>query len=70
VPLFTMHSSYINALNEKVIELYEKGVGVGMVHGRLWGDYNAVTEYVDQYCLELKSDSMRLKSMRYGSGES
>ena len=68
-PLFTMHSSYIKATHEKILELYETGVGAEMVRGTLWGAYNAVTEYVDHYRLESKSDSMRLKSMWYGTGD-
>jgi hypothetical protein len=40
-----------------------------MTQGTLFGAYNAVTEYVDHYRLESKSDSTRLKSMWYGSGE-
>ena len=69
LPLFPMHASYMKATHEKIIELYETGVGSEMAEGTLWGAYNAVTEYVDHYRLESRSDSMRLKSMWYGSGE-
>ena len=69
MPLFTMHSSYIKATHEKILELYETGIGAEMARGTLWGAYNAVTEYVDHYRLESKSDSMRLKSMWYGTGD-
>ncbi len=65
MPLFTMHSSYIKATHEKILELYETGVGAELARGTLWGAYNAVTKYVDHYRLESKSDLMRLKSMWY-----
>ena len=69
MPLFTVHSSYIKATHEKILELYETGVGAEMARGTLWGAYNAVTEYVDHYRLKSKSNSMRLKSMWYGTGD-
>ena len=68
-PLFTMRSSYMKDVHEKIIELFETGVGAELSRGTLWGAYNAVTEYVDHYRLGARSDSMRLKSMWYGSGD-
>ena len=54
---------------EKVMELVETGRGAEMSRGTLWGAYNAVTEFVDHIRLDNKSDSVRLKSMWFGSGE-
>ena len=69
LPLFSLQPSYMRATHEKILELYETGVGSDMAGGTLWGAYNAVVEYVDHYRLESRSDSMRLKSIWYGSGE-
>lgn len=69
MPIFTLQNSYVKEVREKIIELSEVGIGAEMSRGTLWGAYNAVTEYVDHYRLSSKTDSMRLKSMWYGSGE-
>lgn len=69
LPLFSLHPSFMKATHQKILELYETGVGSEMAGGTLWGAYNAVVEYVDHYRLESRSDSMRLKSMWYGSGD-
>jgi phage/plasmid-like protein (TIGR03299 family) len=63
------YSSHVKKVHEKIFELHESGIGSEMAHGTLWGAYNAVTEYVDHYRLQSKADSMRLKSMWYGSGD-
>ena len=69
LPLFSMQHPYIQKTHEKILELYETGVGAEMAGGTLWGAYNAVVEYVDHYRLESRTDSMRLKSIWYGSGD-
>jgi phage/plasmid-like protein (TIGR03299 family) len=68
-PIFTLQKSRVKEIHEKILELSEIGVGAELSKGTLWGAYNAVTEYVDHYRLQSKSDSMRLKSMWYGSGD-
>lgn len=62
-------SQYIQKTHEKILELYEAGLGSDLTGGTLWGAYNAVTEYVDHHRLQSKSDSNRIKSIWYGSGE-
>jgi phage/plasmid-like protein (TIGR03299 family) len=62
-------SSKRERIREKVFELAEIGTGAEMAKGTLWGAYNAVTEFVDHVRLDNKTDSARLKSMWFGSGE-
>lgn len=62
-------SSKRHIVREKVLELAESGVGSDMAKGTLWGAYNAVTEFVDHVRLNSKDNSVRLKSMWFGSGE-
>lgn len=62
-------SSKRHVVREKVLELAETGVGSDMAKGTLWGAYNAVTEFVDHVRQNNRSDSVRLKSMWFGSGE-
>jgi phage/plasmid-like protein (TIGR03299 family) len=69
LPMFSLSESRMRETHEKIIELSEVGVGAELAKGTLWGAYNAVTEYVDHYRLQSKSDSVRLKSMWYGSGD-
>lgn len=69
MPIFTLQNSYVKDVREKIIELSEVGIGAEMSRGTLWNAYNAVTEYVDHYRLQSKSDTARLKSIWYGSGE-
>lgn len=69
IPLFTFHSSTIKAMHEKILELYETRVGAEIARGTPWGAYNAVTEYVDHFRLESKSESTRLKSMWNGTDD-
>ncbi len=68
-PIFTLQKSRVKEIHEKIRELSEVGIGAELSKGTLWGAYNAVTEYVDHYRLKLKSDSQRLKSMWFGTGE-
>ncbi len=56
-------------VHDKVLQLVEEGEGAELARGTLWGAYNAVTEYVDHCRIANATDSMRLKSMWFGSGE-
>jgi phage/plasmid-like protein (TIGR03299 family) len=69
VPENLKHSSHIMQIHEKIYELHEAGVGSNMSRGTLWGAYNAVIEYIDHVRLQSKTDSTKLKSIWYGSGE-
>jgi len=68
-PLFSLHPHQKENIKETILELHDNGVGANWAHGTLWGAYNAVTEYVDHYRQLSKSESIRLKSIWYGSGE-
>jgi phage/plasmid-like protein (TIGR03299 family) len=67
--LFSKHVSIQNKIGEKVLELFETGTGSDIAGSTVWGAYNAVTEYVDHYRLTTKSDSARLKTIWFGSGD-
>lgn len=69
LPLFSLRASYMKEVQERIVELFESGQGSAIAGRTLWGAYNAVTEYVDHYRLGSKSDSIRLKSIWFGSGE-
>jgi len=58
-----------NPVHQRVLELAEEGRGTEMTKGTLWGAYNAVTEFVDHDRQPNASDSVRLKSIWFGSGE-
>lgn len=61
--------SRMHAVQERVLELVETGRGAETTKGTLWGAFNAVTEYVDHCRLANATDSNRLKSIWFGSGE-
>jgi phage/plasmid-like protein (TIGR03299 family) len=61
--------SRMPAIQERVLELVETGRGAVMAKGTLWGAFNAVTEFVDHCRLASATDSNRLKSIWFGSGE-
>ena len=63
------HPRRKNPAREKVFELAHVGKGADLAPGTLWSAYNAVTEYVDYYRQPSMQDSVRLKSIWFGSGE-
>ncbi len=61
--------AWVRKVHDTVLELAESGEGAETARGTLWGAYNAVTEYVDHYRHAKGDESVRLKSMWFGSGE-
>ncbi len=61
--------SRVKKVHGVIFELAESGEGAEMSRGTLWGAYNAVTEYVDHYRHAKGEETVRLKSMWFGSGE-
>ncbi len=61
--------SWVKKIHDTVLELAESGEGAEMTRGTLWGAYNAVTEYVDHYRNTKGDETVRLRSMWFGSGE-
>lgn len=62
-------NGHVPKVREKILELVETGKGMDMSRGSLWNAYNAVTEYIDHVRRPNASDSARLKSMWFGTGE-
>lgn len=59
-----------NDHQEKLLKLYESGVGSELAGGTAWGAYNAVTEFVDHVYPVLKSGEVsqtRQESVLFGS---
>ncbi len=61
--------SWVRKVHDTIFELAESGQGAEIARGTLWGAYNAVTEYVDHYRHPKGDETVRLKSMWFGSGE-
>ena len=63
------NQSRMKTVHDRVFELAESGRGADKARGTLWGAYNAVTEFVD-HCRQAKTnESVRLRSIWFGSGE-